>query len=350
MVERIPVDEPTGAIVGGVLVEPAEHREPFRIGRSGVPEVGRLLLAGGRVHDVPELGGPAEHTEVLVGPVVGRPTHRLGRVPREVLVHRMRRVPGEFGADRPQLFPRPHVAGREFRVGHGRRRSQDHAATGVEGVETADVRSSDDRPDERVDLGFGQRMITGAGHLRSPTGRVVAVEVEALGRGGRRDVEAIEVVDGSLVEDPVAFDVRADARGRDRHEEPGVVGVGDPGSVGIGESHLEDPAITVDVLFVQTRPAMGVGVRPRTNARPPEPRSVGQHPFGTVGVHAWHHVERAGPQRTGDRLVAGAVAVDQASQQPARGDRGGEFDRVDAGVDPVRRLGVVGARRRSRSP
>ena len=47
----------------------------------------RLLGAGRRVDDVPELGGPAEHAEVLVGPVVGGAAHRHRLVPGEVLEH-----------------------------------------------------------------------------------------------------------------------------------------------------------------------------------------------------------------------------------------------------------------------
>ena len=140
--------------------------------------------------------------------------------------------------------------------------------------------------------------------------------------------------------------VVADAGRRDRHEQAVVVGMGDPRAVGVGEPHLEDAAVTVDVLLVEAGPTVGVGQRPRPHARPPEPGAVGEHPLGAVGVDSWHDVEGSGAQRASDRLVAGGVAVDEALQQPTGRDRGGEFDRMDAGVDPVRRLGVVRPGRR----
>ena len=211
----------------------------------------------------------------------------------------------------------------------------------MERVEAADVRSGHDRSDQRVDLGLRQRVIARTGHLGAPAGGEVAVQIEPFRRRRRRDVEAVEVLDGAFVEHAVAGHVGVDAGRRDGHEQPVVVGMGDPRAVGVGEAHLEDAAVAIDVLLVETGPAMGVGERPRSHAGSPESGTVGEHPLGTIGVHPGHDVERAGAQRPGDRGVARSMAVDESLQQSARGDRGGQFDGVDAGVDPVRRFRVV---------
>ncbi len=278
---------------------------------------------------------------MLVGPVVGGAAHRLRGIPREVLVDRVRRISSELGADRRELLPRPDVAGWELRVGLRRRGTQDHAAAGVIRVEPADVRSGDDRPDERVDLGLRQRVVTRTRHLGSPARREVAVEVESFGSRRRRHVETVEVLDRAFGEHAVPGDVVADAGRRHRDHQPIVIGVGDPRAVGVREPHLQDAAVAVDVLLVEARPAVRVGERPRAHTRAAEAGAVGEDPLGAVGVDARDHVERARAQRPGDGGVAGGVPVDEALEQPTRGDRRGQFHGVDAGVDPVRRLGVV---------
>ena len=133
------------------------------------------------------------------------------------------------------------------------------------------------------------------------------------------------------------------AVGRDRDEQAGLVGVGHPGAVRVGDAHLQDATVAIDVLDRQAGPSMPVAVRPRTHARPSELRHVRQHPFRTVRVDARNDVERPAAHGSGDLFVAGDEAVDQMVQDVARGDGGGELLGVDAGVDPVRGLGVVRA-------
>ena len=66
------------------------------VGGAGVPDVrARPLVPVAVLDDVPELGGPAVHAEVLVRPVVGGAAHRVALVEREVLEHRVHRVAGE---------------------------------------------------------------------------------------------------------------------------------------------------------------------------------------------------------------------------------------------------------------
>ena len=65
------------------------------------------------------------------------------------------------------------------------------------------------------------------------------------------------------------------------------------------------------------------------------------------GLTRGHDVERARAQRASTTVASpSAWPVDEVLQQVAGGDGGRQLDGVDAGVDPVRRLGVVGAGRR----
>ena len=221
--ERVPVD----VLVRGVLLDPPEHGEALLVGRADVPEVRRLLLAGGGVDDVPELGGPREHAEVLVRPVVGGAAHRVRLVPREVLEDRVHGIRGQRRADRAELLPGPQVLRWDRRIGLRRRRSQQHAAAGVEGVVPADVGPGDDGPHQGVDLRLRQRMVARPAHLRRPAGREVAVEVETLRRPRCRDGESVEVLDGPFDQQPVA---RRAARRTGRAARGSSVGVPRDGS------------------------------------------------------------------------------------------------------------------------
>src|SRR5690606_19301783 len=217
VVERVPVD----VAVGVVLVAPPQYGEALVVGRAGVPEVGRLAVAGGLLDDVPELGGPAVDAEVLVGPVVGGAAHRVGRVPGEVLAHRVRRVAGEGGADLGELLPDPHVERGELAVGPGGGGPQQPSTAGVVGVEPADVGAGGDHPHDGVDLGLAQRVVAAAGDGGAPAGGVVAVEVEPLDVLAGRDREAVEVGDRALGEHAIGGDAGGRAGRRDGHHQAG---------------------------------------------------------------------------------------------------------------------------------
>ena len=166
VLERVPVDE----LVGGVLVDPAQHGERLLVGRarrtrSRSPASSPVAACD----DVPELGRPREHAEVLVGPVVGGAAHRVGLVPREVLEHGVHRVAGERACRSRRAASTPtRRRGGSVESGCGRRRPQQHAAAGVEGVVAADVGPGDDGPHEGVDLRLRQRVVAGAAHAASP--------------------------------------------------------------------------------------------------------------------------------------------------------------------------------------
>ncbi len=311
----------------------------------------RLLRAGRGVDDVPELRGPCVHTEVLVGPVVSGATHGVGGVEREVLEDRVRRVPRQRGPALGELLVDPDVPRWQGGVGHHRRRAEQHPAARVERVVPADVRPGDDRSDERVDLRFRQRMVAGSAHVGSPPCREVPVHVQAFGRCRRGHREPVVVLDQTLPLAPVALCAgRHAAVGRNCDEQSRLVRVGRPGAVRVGDAHLEDAAVTIDVLDGEARPLMRVGVRPGANAGTSPARAVGHRPLRSVRIDARHHIEGPGAQGAHHELVAGDEAVDEVLQHVARGDRGGEFDGMDAGVDPVRRLRVVARRTTNPSP
>ena len=94
----------------GVMGEgPPVHGDVLFLAGSDVPDERARLLAGGLLNDVPELGGPPEHTEVFVRPVVGRATHGVALVPGEIFVDRVRWVGSELGAYLGKFLEYPQV-------------------------------------------------------------------------------------------------------------------------------------------------------------------------------------------------------------------------------------------------
>ena len=337
MLERSPVH----VVAPGVaLVGPAQHRELVVDARAGVPDVGGGAVVGHVGDDVPELGGPAVDAEVLVGPVVGGARHGGLLVPREVLVHRVDLVARGLGEAGAELLPRPHVQGRQGAVGLRARRPQEHATVGVVGVEAADVGPSRHGPHRGGDLGLAGGEVAGAGDAGAPAGRVVAVQVETFGRarGGHR--EAVVVVDGAFAEHAEEGAVVGAVVGPAGRHEAGLVGVGLPGAVGVGHAQREDATVAVDVVLVEAGGAVPIAPRPRARARAQVPGRVGHGQLGPVGVQAGHDVER--PRGAGARH-GGAGVGEEPVDEVQRGHRAGELGGVDVGVDPHRRLGVVGA-------
>ena len=339
VLERVPVDVTPGM----VRVAPPEHGQRLVVGRADVPEVRRLLGARGPLHDVPELGGPAEHAAVLVHPVVGGAAHRVGRVPGEVLVDRVRRVAGEARADLGHLGPGPRVEARQLRIGLHRRGAQQHAAAGVERVVAADVRARADGANERIDLRLAERVIARAADAAAPPGWKVAVEVEPLDRTRRGDGEPVVVGDRALEHDPVPQRTGRCALRRHGHHQPRIAGVRRPAAVRIGDADRQDPPVTVDVLDVETRPTVAVAPRPGARAGAAHARPIGQHPLGAVGVHPRHDVEGPCAERLHDRRLALAIPRGEPPDDRTGSDTGRELDRVDVGIDPVGRLRVVRA-------
>ena len=149
--------------------------------------------------DVPVLGRPAVDAEVLVGPVVGGAAHRVRRIPREVLEHRVRRVAGERGAALGELLPRPDVTRRQA---SSRRRSTRAAGS----PRPTCGRRCSRRCSGRATMARTSASISGSlsgwsplpGTPGAPAGGEVAVEVERLRRPWRRDREVVVVVDGSF--------------------------------------------------------------------------------------------------------------------------------------------------------
>ena len=117
-----------------------------------------------------------------------------------------------------------------------------------------------------------------------------------------------------------------------------------PRSVRIGNAHLQDAAVTVEILGDQAFDGLlveRIAARRRAHVLGP----VGHGPFGTVGVDAWADVDRAGVERAAD-LGIGVLALHQPVGEVQARARRRQFDRVDIAVDPVGRL--VGSRSRRR--
>src|SRR5258708_20483563 len=80
-----------------------------------------------------------------------------------------------------------------------------------------------------------------------------------------------------------------------------------PRPVGVGDAHLQDTAVAVDVLDDQALDWLLV-VRITARAGADQDRMVGQRPLGAVRIDAWTDVERARIQATRNvRIVTGAL-------------------------------------------
>ena len=198
----------------------------------------------------------------------------------------------------------------------------------------------DDEVDDGAHLRLRRRIRARAQllELLPPRRGKVAVEVEPLHGPLHAQRVAVVVLERALGHDPV---VRAARLGRLAPDhEARLVRVRLPDAVGVGDAHLQDQAVAVDVLDRQSLDVLvAVRVGPRARA---DPLGLGgERPFGAVRVDARAHVERAGVERARDVGVH-AVLRDQRVQEVEvrRGRR--HFGRVDVAVDPER--GLLGRR------
>ncbi len=198
----------------------------------------------------------------------------------------------------------------------------------------------DKEVDDRAHLGLGGRVRAGAEllELLPPVRREVAVEVEALrvaGHAGDADRGAVIVLDAAFGQQAVVL-----AAGRIEriapHQQFWLLRVLLPRPVGIGDAHLQDAAVAVEVLGNQPLDRLFVE-RIAARRRAHVLRPVGHRPLGAVGIDARADVERARIERAAD-LGIGVLALHQPVGEVQARARRRQFDRVDVAVDPVRGL------------
>lgn len=155
------------------------------------------------------------------------------------------------------------------------------------------------------------------------------------------DREPVVIFDDALSEQAIARDAGRCAERPNGHHHAWLVGMLHPSTIDVGDAHREYPPVAVDVLRMKPRPAVPVAPWPRAHARAVEERSVGERVFYSVGVDARCDVERARAQRLAHRGVARDEPRDEIVDDVQRCDSAGDFDRVDVGIDPMRRFRVV---------
>jgi hypothetical protein len=103
----------------------------------------------------------------------------------------------------------------------------------------------------------------------------------------------------------------------------------------VGNAHLQDAAIAINILGVEA--VLLVLERIRSRAGADVPRLPGQCPLRAVGVEPRHHVDGLLVKYARDLGVA-AIALGQLLDEVERSHRGGHFGGVDVGINPERRL------------
>ena len=176
-----------------------------------------------------------------------------------------------------------------------------------------------DEGDERAHFGLRRRERPRAQLLEflPPARRKIAVEIEPLLRLLEAHRVAVVVLDRPLGQDLV---VRA--AGLDRiapDHEPRLLRMVLPQAVGIGDAHLQDAAVAVDVLDGESLDLLlVVRIRPRARADPF--RLVGERPFGAVRIDPRAEVERARVERARHVGIL-AVLRDERVQEVERSRR-----------------------------
>lgn len=185
-------------------------------------------------------------------------------------------------------------------------------------------------------------MVATAVYPGAPAGGKVTVHVQALRRGRDGNGKAVVVDDIALGQQAVALRAARCALGGNTHHEATVVSRRHPATVGVSDPHISDRAVAVDVALVQAGRQVRIAPRPGAHAAAAELRTVGQHPLDAVRVDPRRDIEGAGLEGFGHHRVA-AKAGDEVLDQMERGNAAGDFHRVNVGVHPMGRLGVVRA-------
>ena len=260
VLERIPVDEAGAA---EHVVVPREQGEVVLDGMVGEPLDVFVFDAGG-ADRAPELGGPPEDAEHVIGPLVPATGDRTFRVVAELVEHRRGLVPGDLGGASTHRLVQLQVRSRELVVGLPAEGTQDHAGERVVREVHADVGSGGDRVHDRANFRLRRGVAPGSWlvALGFPVLGEVPVEVDALLRGRHRHAVRIEVVDNALgeqsVEGSVAHIVHCAG-----HHQARIVRMDGPRTIGILDPHQQDAPVAVSIAFHQARLLFrpGVGAR-----------------------------------------------------------------------------------------
>ena len=214
--------------------------------------------------------------------------------------------------------------------------AQQHAAPGVERRAAGDVGVAGDERHDGAHFRFrdGKRPGPELLEFLPPARREIAVEIESLFRLLHPQRVAIPAFDAPLGQDTVIGAAHLHRIAPDH--QPRLLRMVLPEAVGVGDAHLQDAAVAVDVLDRQAFDFLFV-VRVRTGAGTDPLRLVGERPFGAVRVDPRANVEGAGVEGARDVRIL-AVLRDQRVQEIEAGGRGRDFGRVDVAVDPERGL------------
>ncbi len=331
------VERPPAGVRGAaqLLVAPANELQVV-LGRM-VAEPVDVLVAfdAGLAHGRPDFHDPGKNAEVLERPQERRADDRL-RVVAKIVMDGNGRIAGQLGALLPDGLVNPQVFGRHRVVGLVVEGTQQHAAPRMEGGAAGDVRVARDEVDDGTDFRLRRGIRAGAHLLEflAPGPGKITIQIKPLRAFLDAQREAVVTVDAALGQQPVVGP--AGLHGIAADQQPGLLRVRFPQSVGIGDAHLQDAAVAVHVLDGQPFDVFFVvGVRPRAG---PDPfRLVGQRPLGAVRIDARAYVERA---RVEHARHVGVLAVlrDQRVQEVEIGCRGGHLGRVDVAVHPECRL------------
>ncbi len=202
---------------------------------------------------------------------------------------------------------------------------------------------ANDKVDDGADLGLGGRVWSGALLLEflAPARRKIPVEIEPLQRALDFQRKTIVAVIAALGHDPV---VGSPGLGRvTPHHQAWLLRMRFPQAVGIGNAHLQDAPVAVDVLDDEAIRLLFVE-RIRTRRRTHPFRPVRKRPFRAVGIDPRANVESPRVERA-RHLGIRTVLSDQRVDEIERGRRRRHFGRMDVPVDPERRLFGCGSGR-----
>src|SRR5215203_3879855 len=287
VVEGAPGDE---AITSELPVVPGEHLQRRLFGRVA-EELDKVLHldTGGPRHG-PELDRESEDTVGIVSPIVEGAGYGLLRVVAEIVVDGDVRVACDLCAPLTERLENSEVVLGHLVVGSVGVRPQDRTTERMVGVHAEDVLVPEQEIDLRPRLRLRERVWPGALLLvlGLPVIRILTVHVEAVEGTRYPPPEAVVVLEGSFPVEPVVGGLGVGLVGGPGDHEPRVF-VGDaPLAASVDDAHLEDVAVTVYILGVETRLLFGLG--PGSQGRP---QGVGrrQVALGAVGGETGEHIE-----------------------------------------------------------
>src|SRR5262249_2210986 len=199
----------------------------------------------------PDLHRPPENAVMIVDPVVENAGDDLLWVIFEIVEDRNSRIPCDLRAFLSKLFISPKVFRRERIVVLSTVWPQEHAAVCVERNAARDVRVLGDKIYDSPHFRLARRVGTGAVLVRflPPVGGEIAVQIQTLFVWLDIDGHAIPILKRSFWELPIVSSARFSGISAD--QQSWLFGMGFPRSIRIGNPHLQESAVSVDILSLQ---------------------------------------------------------------------------------------------------